>query len=168
MTELVTDVTLEVGLCWRLELLGRGMLDDELELELEIVPLRGACELDNEELGSTELDVVKVVLKTGLLELTLELELEDGLGLGDGVGDGPGDELELDEGLGLGDGVGLGLEEELELDVTVVENWTRLVGEEKDEVVVTVVEVVVVAGMRGKKTKFRSSMGKNLTSSKLW
>jgi hypothetical protein len=146
MTELVTDVTLDVGLCWRLELLGRGMLDDEIELELEIVPLRGACQLDNEELGSTELDVVKVVLKTGLLELTLELELEDGLGLGDGLGDGPGDELELNEGLGLGDRVGLGLEEELELDVTVVENWTWLIGEEKDEVVVTVVEVVVVAG----------------------
>lgn len=134
MTELVTGGTLDVGLCWRLELLGSGvllgMLDDELELELELenVPLRGACELDNEELGKAELDGVKVVLKVGLLdsELTLELELEDGLGLGDGLGD----ELELGDGLGLGDGVGIGLEEELtldeelELDVTVVENWT--------------------------------------------
>ena len=133
MTELVSGGGLDVELCWGLELLGRGalelglgLLNEELELklELEIVPLRGACELDKEELGGAELDGVEVVLKIGLLdsELTLELELKDGLGLGD--------ELELGEGLGLGDGVGLGLwekltlEEELDFDVTVVENWT--------------------------------------------
>ena len=136
---------LDVGFCWAVELLGRGvlelglgLLDGELDEELEIVPLRGACELDNEELGRGELDGVKVVLNIGLLdsELTLELELGDGLGLGDalgdrlgdGLGDGLGEKLELDDGLGLGDGIGLGLEEELtigeelELDVTVVEN----------------------------------------------
>lgn len=141
-TELVVDGALDVGLCWAVELLDRGMIDDELELELETVPLRGACELDSEELGSAELNVVEVVLKIGLLELALELELEDGLGLGDGLGDGLNDKLELGEGLGLGDGVGLALDEELELDVTVVENWTWLIDEEKDEVVV--VEVVVV------------------------
>jgi hypothetical protein len=154
MTALVVDNTLDIELCWGVELLGRGTLDDrlELELELEIVPLRGACELDKEELGSVELDVVKVVLRIGLLELTRGLELEDGLGLGDGPGDGPGDGLELDDGLELGERLGIGLDEELELDVTVVENWTWLIGEEKDEVVVvevvvvTVAEVVVVFG----------------------
>ena len=99
-TELVIDGALDVGLCWGVELLGRGvfgMLDDELELELEIVPLRGACEVDNEGLCRTELDS----------ELTLELKLEDELGLGDELGDGLGlaDELGLGLGLRLGDGV---------------------------------------------------------------
>ena len=159
MTELVVGGALDIGLCWGVELLGRGvlelgpgLLDEELELELEIVPLRGACELDNEGLDVVEPDGVDVVLKIWLLdpELILELELKDGLGLGDGPGDGLGDELELGDGLGLGGGVGLWLEEELEeleLEVTVVENWTWLIGEEKVEVVV--VEVVVVTVVEG-------------------
>lgn len=170
MTELVVDGTLDVELCWGVDLLCNGVLDDklELELELEIVPLRGACELDKEELGSVELDIVEVVLKSRLLELTLELELEDGLGLGDGLGDGLDDELELDEGLGLGEGVGLGLDEELELDVTVVENWTWLTGEERDEVVVvevvvvTVVEVVIVVGNAREEDETPELEGKEL------
>lgn len=88
----------------------------ELELELVIVPLRGACELDSEMLDEAELDGVEVVLEIWLLdsELTLEatttLELELKYGLLDGLG------------LGLGEGVGTRLGEELELDVSVVEN----------------------------------------------
>jgi hypothetical protein len=98
-----------------------GMVDDEVELELETVPLRGACEVD----GGIELDGAEVVLKTWLdVKMTLVLGPKDGLVMGDGVG------------MGL---------EELDLNVVVVEDWTWLIGEEKDEVVVVVeVEVVIV------------------------
>ena len=60
-------------------------VNNELELELEIVPLRGACEVD----GEKELDGVEVVLKIWLLvsELKLILEVKDELGLGDGLDD---------------------------------------------------------------------------------
>lgn len=56
-----------------------GVLDDELELELVNVPVRGASELDREELGGGELDGVEVVVNTWLLDselLTIGEELE--------------------------------------------------------------------------------------------
>jgi hypothetical protein len=100
--ELVVEGALDIGLCWRTELLGGVVLEmvveeiiDELELELElelvIVPLRGACELGSEDEEELELEDVD----------------GDGLGLGEGVG------LKTEE---------LAAEEEPELDVTVVEN----------------------------------------------
>jgi hypothetical protein len=103
--ELVVEGALDIGLCWVTELLGGVVLEmgveettDELELELEldvvIVPLRGACELGSED--------------------------EDELELGDGVDDGLG----LEEGVGLRIGEELTIGVELELDVAVVENWT--------------------------------------------
>jgi len=98
-------------------------VNNELELELEIVPLHGACEVD----GEKELDGVEVALKIWLLvsKLKLILEVKDGLGLGDGLDDEVG--MKFDE---------------LEPDVTVVEDWTSLVDEEKEEVV----GIVVVVG----------------------
>jgi hypothetical protein len=101
--ELVVEGALDIGLCWRTELLGGVVLEmvveettdglePELELEVVIVPLRGACELGSED----------------------EEELE--------LGDGDGDGLGLGEGVGLRTGEELTIGEELELDVTVVEN----------------------------------------------
>jgi hypothetical protein len=63
------EVCVKMGM---IELLSRGvlgtefgMLNDELELALEIVPLRGACEVE----GGTRLDGVEVAPKTWLLGL---------------------------------------------------------------------------------------------------
>lgn len=58
------------------------VLDNELELEVVDVPLRGASELDSEELGERELDGVEVVLleiwllDSELLTIGEELELD--------------------------------------------------------------------------------------------